>query len=186
MPIVVASDTGSRAAGAGDRVVILEIAKVPGASSGAANGGNATEYARIRGTSGGRHEAWPGVRRAYLSPEEDAHSERSTLFSPSLSGSGAGEGRECGALDTSTSSFNQSDFDDAVEASSGDYAEVQHTQVPKCTYASAQMRRWIPSRISEARLREAATAEIAATSTEVHVDIHDTDNEDAEGASVDN
>ena len=184
MPIVVASDTGSRAAGAGDRVVILEVAKVPGASSGAANGGNATEYARIRGTSGGRHEAW--VRRAYLSPEEDEHSERSTLFSPSLSGSGAGEGRECGALDTSTSSFNQSDFDDAVEASSGDYAEVQHTQVPKCTYASAQMRRWIPSRISEARLREAATAEIAATSTEVHVDIHDTDNEDAEGASVDN
>ena len=177
MPIVVASDTGSRAAGAGDRVVILEIAKVPGASSGAANGGNATEYARIRGTSGGRHVAW--VRRAYLSPEEDAHSERSTLFSPSLSGSGAGEGRECGALDTSTSSFNQSDFDDAVEASSGDYAEVQHTQVRKWG-------RWIPSRISEARLREAATAETAATSTEVHVDIHDTDHEDAEGASVDN
>ena len=177
MPIVVASDTRSRAAGAGDRVVILESAKVPGASSGAANGGNATEYARIRGTSGGRHEAW--VRRAYLSPEEDAHSERSTLLSPSLSGSGAGEGRQCGAFDTSTSSFNQSDFDDTVEASSGDNAEVQHTQVRKWG-------RWIPSCISEARLREAATAETAATSTEVHVDIHDADNEDAEGASVDN
>ena len=118
-------------------------------------------------------------RMMYLSPEEDAHSERSTLLSPSLSGSGAGEGRQCGAFDTSTSSFNQSDFDDTVEASSGDYAEVQHTQVRKWG-------RWIPSRISEARLREAATAETAATSTEVHVDIHDADNEDAEGASVDN
>jgi hypothetical protein len=176
MPIVVASDTRSRAAGAGDRAVILEIAKVPGASSGAANGGNDTEYARIRGTSGGRHEAW--VRRAYLSPEEDAHSERSTLFSPSLSGSGAGEGRERGALDTSSSSFTQSDWEDTVEASSGDNAEVHHTQVPKRS-------RWIPSRISEARRCEAATAETAATSTEVHVDIDDADNEAAEGASVD-
>jgi len=101
------------------------------------------------------------VRRSYLSSEEDAHSERSTLFSPSLSGRSAGEGREREALDTSTSSLNQSDFDDAVAAG------------------------WVPSHIKAARLSEtatAATSSTAATSTEVHGDIDDADNEDAESA----
>ena len=149
---------------------ILELTDVPGTHSGA-DGGNSTEYARVRSTSG-RREAW--VRRSYLSSEVDAHCKRSTLFSPSLSGRSAGEGREREALDTSTSSLNQSDFDDAVAAGSGD-TEVEHM---------SRRRGWVPSHIKAARLSETATAATAATSTEVHSDIRvdDADNEHAECA----
>ena len=153
-------------------MVILEVSEVPGAHSGG-DGGNSTEYARVRSAHGDRREAW--VRRSYLSSEVDAHSERSTLLSPSLSGRSAGEGREGEALDTSTSSLNQSDFDDAVGAGSGDNTKVEDTQVRKSG-------RWIPSHIREARLREAATAATAATSRDVHGVIDDADNEDAEDA----
>jgi len=158
-------------------VFILELTDVPGTHSGA-DGGNSTEYARVRSTSDPRREAW--VRRSHLSPDVDAHSERSTLLSPSLSGRSAGEGREGEALDTSTSSLNQSDFDDAVGAGYGDNTGVERTKVQKWG-------RWIPTQIREARearLKQAAIAATAATSTDMHGDINDADNrdEDAEGA----
>jgi hypothetical protein len=160
-------------------VFILEVTEVPGSHS-ASGGGNATEYARVRSTSDPRREAW--VRRSHLSPDADAHSERSTLLSPSLSGRSAGEGREGEALDTSTSSLNPSEFDDAVGAGYRDNTEVERPKVQKWG-------RWIPTEIREARearLKQAATAATAATSIDMHGDNDDADNRDEDAEAADN